>query len=92
MNPLPGAPQCECALSFAVSRTARHLCAMTDNKAPAKWVPALFAMAAVMFGFTLILDATRGRGFDLLNAFLTVTFATLAIMFWRIARKGGKAE
>ena len=66
---------------------------MTDNKAPAKWVPALFALAAVLSGTTLIIDAVRGRDFNLFNAIAAVMMAVVAIGLWRrIGRDSGKAE
>ncbi len=65
---------------------------MTDKKAPAKWVPALFALAAVLFGANLIIDAARGRDFDPLKAVLVVMLAVVAVGIWRRIRKDDKAE
>jgi hypothetical protein len=65
---------------------------MTDKKAPAKWVPALFALAAVLSGANLIIDAVRGRDFDILKAVLAVMMAVVAVGIWRKIHEGGKAE
>ncbi len=65
---------------------------MPDKKAYAKWVPALFALAAVLNGVTLITDAVRGRDINLFMAVATVLLAVVAIGLWRKRPDSDKAE
>ena len=77
---------------LATPRPARHLGTMTDKKPPAKWVVALFALAAVLNGVVLILDAVRGRDFNFVAAGTAILLAVVAVELWRRVSKGGKAE
>ena len=69
-----------------------HLGTMTDKKAPAKWVVALFALAAVFSGVVLIRDAVGGRDFEFVTAGSAILLAVVAVVLWRRVSKGGKAE
>ncbi len=52
----------------------------------------MFALAAVLFGANLIIDAVRGRDFDPLKVVLVVMLAVVAVGIWRRIRKDDKAE
>ena len=52
----------------------------------------MFALAAVLFGANLIIDAVRGRDFDALKAVLAVMMAVVAVGIWRKIHEDGKAE
>ena len=77
---------------LATPRPARHLGTMTDKKAPAKWVVALFALAAVFSGVVLIRDAVGGRDFEFVTAGSAILLAVVAVVLWRRVSKAGKAE
>jgi CHASE2 domain-containing sensor protein len=65
-----------CEISaLAAARLVRHLGSMTNNKkAPALWVPAMMALAAVL----MVVAMVRG-GFDPLMAVAAACFAVAAI-------------
>ena len=65
---------------------------MPDKKAYAKWVPALFALAAVLNGAAVILGAVLGRDFNPFTAVAAVMLAVVAIGFWRKRPDSDKAK